>query len=122
MKAICAATMLALGMLLPAGQSAVSADNHIDEPAEAELQHRERRQEEPRTSRRERAFKTSEEAYEATRDAYRALIDAISAANDARLAARTQEGRDAWAAALDDLDTARGYAWRAEQHAWEASQ
>ena len=122
MRAICSATLLAIGMLLPAGQATVLADNHIDEPPEAELQHRDRRQEDPRTSRRERAFRTSAEAYEATRDAYRALVDAISATNDARLAARTQEGRDAWAAALSDLENARGCAWRAEQHAWDASQ
>ena len=103
-------------------ESQPSSEGVEDPPTAQHRNDRQNHDENARPSRREQSFKTSKEAYEATRDAYRALVAAISASNDARLASRTQEGRDAWARALNELSQARSDAWQAEQYAWDASQ
>lgn len=98
----CHTIALAMFVFILLGGGHAFAENQpegdrADDPPAAQHRGGEESRKENREDRREVAFKTSKEAYEATRDAYRALVQAISAANDARLAARTQEGRDAWA-------------------------
>ena len=129
MKTRHTATLSTLILILLTSGQALAENQSVNESADPEdppvVQHREDaqdRDERARPSSREQAAKTSKEAYKAARDAYRALVVAISAANEARLASRTQEGRDAWAKTLSDLNYARSDAWDAEQHAWDASQ